>query len=46
MISISEEKTTIALKRQTKEELAKLGKKDQTFDQIIRELLKKWEEEN
>lgn len=38
--------TTIAIKKQTRDKIASIGKKDQTFDQIIVELLKKWNEEN
>ena len=37
MINIS--KTTITLSKETRNKLATLGKKDQTFDQIISKLL-------
>jgi len=33
---------TIALNPETKEKLNQLGKKGQTYDQIIKELLSKW----
>jgi hypothetical protein len=35
------ERTTIVLKRQTRDNLAKLGSKDQTFDQIVQELIRR-----
>lgn len=40
------DKTSVSVKKSTKEELSTVGKKGQTFDQIISELLKKWNEEN
>jgi len=39
-------KTTIAIERETRDKLAALGKKDQNFEEIIKELLKKWNEES
>jgi len=39
-------KTSIAISKLTKEQLSAFGKKGQTFDQIISELIKKWNEEN
>ena len=38
--------TTIALMPDTRDSLASIGKKDQSFDEIIKELIKKWNEEN
>lgn len=34
--------TSIAIKKQTRNQLALLGTKDSTFDEIIRTLLKQW----
>jgi len=39
MINMLPEKTTILVKRETRNKLARLGTKDSTFDQIINELL-------
>lgn len=39
-------KTSIAISKKTRDELAALGTKDQNFEEIIKELLKKWNEEN
>jgi len=39
-------KTSIAITKETRDRLAALGKKDQNFEEIIQELLKKWNEEN
>ena len=33
--------TTISLRRETKEMLRKIGSKDQTYDEVIRELIEK-----
>ena len=43
---LREEKTTIVLKRETRNSLAAIGSKDQSFDEIIRELLKAWKGTN
>jgi hypothetical protein len=40
------ETTTLVITKETRDRLASLGTKDQTFDQIISELLKKWNGEN
>lgn len=34
--------TSIAIKKETRNQLASLGTKDSTFDEIIRTLLKQW----
>lgn len=39
-------KTSIAISKETRDQLATLGKKDQNFEEIIKELLRKWNEEN
>lgn len=39
-------KTSISINRETRNKIARLGKKGQTFDEIIRELLAKWENVN
>lgn len=39
-------KTSIAILKETRNQLANIGNKDSTFDEIIRELIKKWKEEN
>ncbi|MEX0763905.1 MAG: hypothetical protein WD966_04585 [Nitrosopumilaceae archaeon] len=39
-------KTSIAISKETRDELAALGTKDQNFEEIIKELLKKWNEKN
>jgi len=39
MLNTLSEKTTVDLKRKTRDQLAALGKKDSTFDEIIQELL-------
>jgi hypothetical protein len=36
--------TTITLKRNTRNEIASLGNKDSTFDEILRNLVKCWRE--
>ncbi|MGQ0795143.1 MAG: hypothetical protein ACT4N5_03030 [Nitrosopumilaceae archaeon] len=36
-------KTSIALSKKIRDELAALGTKDQNFEEIIVQLLKKWE---
>jgi len=35
-------KTSIAITKETREQLAAIGIKDSTFDDIIKELLKEW----
>jgi len=37
--------TTITIKKETHQDLQSLGKKGQTYDQIIRELISKWDYE-
>lgn len=37
-------KTNVSITKDTRNELAKLGTKDSTFEDIIRELLRKWNE--
>ena len=41
---IDNQNTTIAIRRQTKENLATIGKKGQTYDDIIKNLLTSWNE--
>jgi len=41
-----ESKTTIAISKLIRNELALLGNKDSTFDDIIQKLIKKWKDEN
>ena len=41
---IENQKTTIAIGRQTKENLATISKKGQTYDDIIRVLMASWNE--
>jgi len=41
MVDISPDKTTIVLKRITRNLLASLGSKDQSFDDIVSDLIKK-----
>ena len=36
--------TSISIKKETRNQLASLGTKDSTFDSIITELVKKWNE--
>ena len=38
--------TSIAIHKETRNQLATIGTKDSTFDDIIQELLKKWNNEN
>jgi len=38
--------TTIILNKDTKDDLKKLGQKGQTYDDLIQELIKKWNDEN
>lgn len=40
------ESTTIAISKIVRNQLASIGTKDSTFDDIIQELLKKWNDEN
>jgi|Marorgknorr_s2lv_3_1036020.scaffolds.fasta_scaffold18278_3 hypothetical protein len=37
-----EDKTSISVSKTIRNQLASLGNKDSTFDEIIRELLKQW----
>jgi len=37
-------KTTVTISKETRESLASLGKKDDSFDQIILKLIQVWEE--
>ncbi len=37
-----EDKTTIVISKQIRNQLAAIGTKDSTFDQIIQDLLAKW----
>lgn len=39
-------KTSISITKETRDELASLGTKDSNFEDIIKDLLKKWREEN
>ena len=39
-----EKHTTIAIKKETRDNLAKIGSKDQSFDDILQTLLKSWVE--
>jgi len=38
--------TTIAITKITRDAIANIGSKDQTFDKIIQVLLEKWNEKN
>ena len=38
--------TTITIRNETRNQLASIGSKDSTFDDIIQELLRKWNDEN
>ena len=38
--------TSIAIQKETRNQLASLGTKDSTFDEIIRTLLDNWENDN
>jgi len=38
--------TTITIQKETRNQLASIGSKDSTFDDIIQELIKKWNDEN
>ena len=40
------EKTTIVISGETRDELKGLGKKGESYDTIIKDLLKKWTEMN
>ena len=42
MESIDKGKTTIAITKSTRDAVAAIGSKDQSFDEIILELLEKW----
>ena len=39
-------KTSIAISRDIRNQLASIGTKDATFDEIIQSLLEKWNEKN
>ena len=41
-----ENKTCIAVSKSIRDQLASLGNKDSTFDEIIQNLIKKWNDEN
>jgi len=45
-IAIMENMTTVAILRETKDQLAAIGTKGTTFDGIIQELLTYWKEKN
>jgi len=45
-IFIMEDKTSIAISRKIRNQLASLGTKDSTFDEIIQDLIKKIQELN
>jgi len=38
--------TSIAIQKETRNQLASFGTKDSTFDTIIQELIKKWNDDN
>ena len=38
--------TSIAIQKETRDQLATVGSKDSTFDEIIQELIKSWNEKN
>jgi len=38
--------TSIAIKKEIRNQLASLGTKDSTFNEIIQKLIKKWNDEN
>jgi len=38
--------TTIILNKDTRDDLKKIGQKGQTYDDLIQELIKKWNDEN
>ena len=38
--------TTIILDKDTRDDLKKIGQKGQTYDDLIQELIKKWNDEN
>jgi len=46
MINTSNTKTTISVSKETRDKLAALCRKEQYFEEIIKELLKKWNEGN
>jgi len=39
------ESTTIAIRKETRDQLASIAKKDQTYDEVIKSLLKAWSNE-
>jgi len=41
--SLPRKSTTIAIRKETRDKLVSIARKDQTFEQIIRELLSKWD---
>jgi len=42
-IFFMDKKTSIAILKETRNQLASIGTKDSTFDDIIKRLLKKWD---
>jgi len=46
MQSMNKGNTTIAITKSTRDAVATIGSKDQTFDEIILELLEKWNEKS
>jgi len=44
MVEIKNTMTTISINRETRKDLAALASKDQTFDDILKLLLHKWNE--
>jgi len=44
MLDIENPKTTIAISRKTRTDLAAIASKDQTFDEILKILINKWNE--
>ena len=39
-------KTSVAIQKETRNQLAAVGSKDSTFDEIIQKLIKSWNEKN
>ena len=39
-------KTTIAVSKSIRDQLASIGNKDSTFDEIVQQLIKRWRDEN
>ncbi len=40
------DKTSIAILKETRKQLAEIGSKEETFDEIIRKLLDNWRNDN